>query len=175
MFLWGSVKLLCTRASAFPQCHHSFIPSVLWGICANSFIMGLCSLAFYCVHLCNRISVCFELVLVSLCSQRSSTVHICVSIPNVHCSALLTLSIVSWFSPLLPSLVSTVYTLSVWRVLFFPFVWGLMAGLPGFASHGSSLIYDLWELATNSGSSWKSGAISLHLEMLLSIISEKNP
>ena len=144
MFPWGSVELLCTRTSAFPQCHYSFMPSsVLWSICTSSSIMGLCSLVFCCVHLCTHISVCFELVLVSLCSQRPSTVHICVSIPNVHCSALLTSCIVSGLSPLLPSLVSTVYTLSVWRVLFFPFAWGLMSGLPGFASHGSSLIYDL--------------------------------
>ena len=40
-------------------------------------------------------------------------------------------------SPLLPSLFSTVHT--VWRVPALPSVWGLMAGLPGFASHGSSL------------------------------------
>ena len=147
MFPWGSVELLCTRASAFPQCYHSFMPSsVLWGICASSSIMGLCSLAFCCVRLCNPISVCFELVLVSLCSQRSSTVHICVSIPNVHCSAFLTSRIVSWLSPLLPSLVSTVYTLSVWRVLFFPFAWGSCLGCQDLPVMGavSSMICKTW-------------------------------
>ena len=46
----------------------------------------------------------------------------------------------------------------------FPSAWGLMAGLPGYASHGSSLI---WELAANSESSWMSGALNLHLAMWL--------
>ena len=41
-----------------------------------------------------------------------------------------------------------------------------MAGLPGFASHESSLI---WDLAANGGSSWMSGALNLHSAMLLLI------
>ena len=43
---------------------------------------------------------------------------------------------------------------------------GLMAGLPGFASHGSGLIY---ELAAKSGSSWMSGTLNLCSAMLLLI------
>ena len=64
--------------------------------------------------------------------------------------------------PYPPFLHFKLYTikLSVRQVPFFCSAWVLMAELPGIASHGSSLI---WELAANSGSSWMSEALNLHL------------
>ena len=82
----------------------------------------------------------FELALVSLCSQRSSVVH-------MHVDPSCLLPHYSGFEhsfwivpPSSPSLVSTGYVIPVWQVPIFPSVWGLMAGLPGFASPGSSNI-----------------------------------
>ena len=42
-------------------------------------------------------------------------------------------------SPPIPPFLSTVLSVGRVCVLFSPSAWGLMAGLPGFASHGSSL------------------------------------
>ena len=52
-------------------------------------------------------------------------------------------------------------------LLPFP-VWGLMAGLPGFASHGTGAL-SIKELTTNSGSPWMSQALNLYLAMQLLI------
>ena len=77
----------------------------------------------------------------------------------VHCSTVLPSSIVSRLFPLtLP------YFHCMTGALLSFCVAGLMAGLLGFSKHESSLIY---ELAANSGSSWMSGALNLHLGMLL--------
>ena len=99
--------------------------------------------------------LCFELALVGLCKQRSSVVHMLV----------VTLSCVwacFWVVPPYPPL----FLLYVAGALL-PFCVGaVMARLPGFASHGSSLIL---ELAANSGSSWMFEALNLHLAMLLLI------
>ena len=54
-----------------------------------------------------------------------------------------------------------------WCLFPFP-VWRLMAGLPGFASHGRAVF--ILELAANSESSWMSQALNLHLAMQLLII-----
>ena len=122
-------------------CQHSLVSNgVLWGTCASACGRGLRSLAFSVVCSCTHTSACMEPALVNLCSQRSSIVHM-----RVDPSCLLwhhsTFEHSFWIvpPPTLPRF-STVYTISVWRVPFFPSAWGLMAGLPGFASHGSSLI-----------------------------------
>ena len=58
-------------------CQCSFMPnSVLWGICTSACGRGLCSLAFCVVCSCTCASACVEPALVSLCSQRSSVIHI---------------------------------------------------------------------------------------------------
>ena len=50
----------------------------------------------------------------------------------------------------LPSLV-TPKTCSVWQVpVFFPSMWGLLAGMPGFASHGSGLLLPKYKVLWGS-------------------------
>ena len=96
------------------------LSDVLLGICASASVRGLLSLAFCCVRSCICASACFELALVSLCSQCSSFVHMLMDTSCLLYSAILRSSIVSGLSP------------------FFPSAWGLMVGLPGFVNHGRS-------------------------------------
>ena len=56
VFPGGSAESSCTSTSASAR--------------------GLGSPAFSCVRLCSCAYACLELVLVSLCSQRSSVVHV---------------------------------------------------------------------------------------------------
>ena len=71
---------VCGIAMCTHQCiclyQRSFVPNgVLWGTCTGASSRGLRSQAFCCVCLCTYASACIELASVSLCSQRSSVVH----------------------------------------------------------------------------------------------------
>ena len=118
--------------------------------------------AFPCVLLCSLIlctcaSACFEPLLVSVWSQQSSVDHMSVDLSCV----LALFYLQAWFLSNVPSLVFyCIYHISM---LFFPSAWELMAELPGFVGHRSSLMK---ELAANSGSSWMPRALKLHLVML---------
>ena len=78
------------------------LSDVLLGICASASVRGLLSLAFCCVRSCICASACFELALVSLCSQCSSLVHMLMDTSCLLYSAILRSSIVSGLFPPLP-------------------------------------------------------------------------
>ena len=123
-------------------CQRSFMSNgVLWGTCDSACGRGLNSLAFSVVCSCTHASMHGA----NVGKPVQSAVFYC---PHAHGSLFF---FFLWrhttfehsfldCSPLPFPVFSTVYTISVWRVPFFPSAWGLMAGLPGFASHGSSLI-----------------------------------
>ena len=145
MFLRGSVQILCTctlvhspNMSVFPHAQWSLVRHLHQYICHWS--------AFPC----TSANVCFERVLVGLCRQRSSIVHMRMDPLFVCCSTVLLSIVVSGFSPLFP-----LHIISVWPMPFVPSVWGLMAGLPAIGTN------------SQSESSWMSGALNLYLVMLL--------
>ena len=120
--------------------------------------------AFPCLLLCSFVHLRQCMLWASIGKPVQSVVFYC---PQAHGSLVfVTVPFSFWVvpPPNLPCFNCIIITLSAWRVPFFPFAWGLMAGSPGFASHGSSLIK---ALSSTSGSSWMSGAVNLHLAILL--------
>ena len=126
---------------------------------ASACSRGLHSLSLCVVCSCTCASACMEPVLVSLCSQRSSVVHMCVA-PHVCCSAILPWSIDSGlFLPLPFPFFHCICYISVKSVLL-PFCMG--------AHSWVARICQSWEqVVANSGSYWMTGALNLHLAMLL--------
>ena len=119
--------------------------------------MGRRSLSFCCLRLC------FELALVTLCRQQSSVIHMHMD-PSCllqRCPAFEHVS--GLFSPPTLPWLFCLYCISITGALF-PLCVRAHGWVPGIASHGSSLIE---EQAANSGSSWMSRALNLHLVMLL--------
>ena len=126
---------------------------------ASACSRGLHSLSLCVACSCTCASACMEPALVSLCSQRSSVVHMCVA-PHVCCSAILPWSIDSGlFLPLPFPFFHCICYISVKSVLL-PFCMG--------AHSWVARICQSWEqVVANSGSYWMTGALNLHLAMLL--------
>ena len=141
MFPPGSVELVLHMHQCIHLCHCSVMPnSVLWGTCASACGRGLRSSAFHVVCSCTSASACREPALVSLRSQWSySMLSTCTWISRVCCSAILHLSVVSGLFPPTFPFYLLIYTISVPQMPLFSSAWGLLAGLPGLASHRSWL------------------------------------
>ena len=124
------------------------------------------SLVFCCVRLCTCASACLTSCHWYACEVSGLLLFTCAWIPRVCCSTILPSSIVSGLSPppTLPCF-HCIYHISATAALL-PFCMGLMAGLPRFSSPGTTGSQLLDETA---GSSWMSGALNLHLAMLLLI------
>ena len=101
--------MLCTRASAFTYVNVPLCPAVFCEALAPVHPAGDCIPLHFAVCVCAPAPV----------HALSLLLSTCVWIPHVCRSAFLHSSIVSGLSPL-PSLVSTAYIISVWRVPFFP-------------------------------------------------------
>ena len=109
MFPWQSIELLCTCAKSIPLSRHSFVPSGLFrATCTSACVRGLCCQAFSCVRSCSCTSACLEPVLVSVCSQWSSVVHIQMAPSCICCSTLLPI-VSRLFPPNLPSFHCIIY------------------------------------------------------------------
>ena len=104
-------RIVMDTCQCIHLCQHSFISS---GVCEALMPVhpsGVCVPLHFAVFV--HAPACFELVLVSLCSQRSSVVHMRVDPSCISCSAILSSSIVSGLSsPTLPCFYR-IYSISV--------------------------------------------------------------
>lgn len=120
------------------QSQHSFMPS---GVLMRHLRQCIHQRsAFPCLLQCSFVHLHQCMLWASIGKPVQSAVFCC---PQAHGSLVFVAVPFSFWvvpPPNLPCFNCIIITLSAWRVPFFPFAWGLMAGSPGFASHGSSLI-----------------------------------
>ena len=141
MFPQGSAELLCTHAIAFTCVNIPSCPAVFCEALAPVHGAGVWALLHFALFVNAPAPVHAWSKHWQACAVSGLLLSTCVWIPCVSYSTILCSSIVSGlFPPYPPLFFHFIYYISVTGAPFFPFAWGLMAGLPGFASHGSSLI-----------------------------------